>query len=184
MTPAHLPLFALMLLSGVAAVVDARTRRIPNELIVVGLAVGPLVNIGSRTLSSGSSLRSALTGGGVSLALGLVVCAIVPLVLFRMGAMGGGDVKLLAVAGVFAGPLLGMQIQFAAFVMGSALAMVQLAFNGQLKRMLTNTVRLALNPLLPEARQRPISGATLTSLPFGPAIFASVLLTTIALEWT
>lgn len=183
MNSAHLPLFALTLLSGVAAVIDARTRRIPNELILVGLAGGALLNMASRLLAGDAPIAAALTSGGISLVVGLVVCAVVPLVLFRIGAMGGGDVKLLAVVGVFAGPITGMRIQFASFVIGSALALVQLAFNGQLRRMLGNTLRLALNPLVPPARRRPISGASLTSLPFGPAIFLAVAFATVVTGW-
>ena len=183
MNTALVPLFALTVLSAGAAVIDARTRRIPNRLIVVGLAGGALLNLATHLVNSGASPGGALALGALSLSLGIVVCGLVPLALFRMGAMGGGDVKLLAVAGACAGPLVGMQIQLAAFVLGAAFAIVQLGFTGQLARMLDNALRLVQNPFRPPARRRPISGALLTSLPFGPAIFAATLLVTVAKGW-
>lgn len=182
MNQSLLPLATLTLISAVAAAIDVRTRRIPNGLIVVGLLGGALVNLAIHALGSGASLGGALARGGLSVGLGIVVCAIVPTVLFRIGAMGGGDVKLLAVAGACAGPLAGMQIQVAAFVVGAVFAILHLAVKGQLGRMLKNSLMLASHPFLPARRRRPIQGVLLTSLPFGPAIFASALLVTLSTE--
>lgn len=182
MNPSLLPLATLTLICAVAAAIDVRTRRIPNELILGGLLAGALVNLVIRALAPGSSLGSALARGGLSVGLGILVCAVVPLVLFRIGAMGGGDVKLLAVAGASAGPLVGMQIQVTSFVVGAGLAILQLAARGELGRMLMNSLTLLSNAFLPRARRRPLNGVHLTSLPFGPAIFTSALLVTLSTE--
>lgn len=182
MNTSLLPLATLTLISAIAAVIDVRTRRIPNGLILCGLLGGALVNLAARVLAQGASFGDALTRGGLSVALGILVCAIVPLVLFRIGAMGGGDVKLLAVAGACAGPLAGMQIQVAAFVVGAGFAILELAVRGQLGRMLKNSLTLLANVFLPPSRRRPLNGVLLTSLPFGPAIFASVVLVTFSAE--
>jgi Flp pilus assembly protein protease CpaA len=48
-----------------------------------------------------------------------VACGAVPLLLFRLKAIGGGDVKLLATVGAQLGPLLGLELSFAAFVVAA-----------------------------------------------------------------
>jgi prepilin signal peptidase PulO-like enzyme (type II secretory pathway) len=48
-----------------------------------------------------------------------VACGAVPLLLFRLKALGGGDVKLLATVGAQLGPLLGLQLSFAAFLVAA-----------------------------------------------------------------
>lgn len=77
-----------------AAASDAMTMRIPNMLILYLLA--------------GFALSTALSPPGwvdlaASVAVGAAILA-VGLILFARGWMGGGDVKLLAVTGLWLGP--------------------------------------------------------------------------------
>src|SRR5450432_957962 len=76
----------------VAAVIDARQRRIPNwltfGLMTAGLAKAALV--------SPQNFGHAM--------LGIVVGGAIPLVLYMISAVGGGDVKLLAAIGAWVGP--------------------------------------------------------------------------------
>ncbi len=82
----------LLLLLGLASVVDARQHRIPN-------------GIPASLLLAGVVLGAAATGwtGGLRAASGAIVglCALLPFYVLR--AMGAGDVKLMAGAGALLG---------------------------------------------------------------------------------
>ena len=88
----------------IATVTDVRSRRIPNSLVVPFLTAGPIV--------------SAVTGGwrglGQSLS-GLLLASVVLGVLYFLGGMGMGDVKLCAAIGAWIGP---GQLLLALVVMG------------------------------------------------------------------
>jgi prepilin peptidase CpaA len=71
---------------------DARDRRLPNRLMLATLLAGLVTRIGMGPWGVVSGLEAVLLGA----ALG------VPL--FLLGAIGGGDVKLVAAAGAFLGP--------------------------------------------------------------------------------
>jgi prepilin peptidase CpaA len=103
------------------AVIDLRTRRVPNVLTfgmaATGLAVaaaglGPI------------DLAAAFTG------LLVGACLMLPGHLF--GATGGGDVKLLAAAGAFLGPSLTLMAFFATAVAGGLLALGVAVSRGRL----------------------------------------------------
>jgi prepilin peptidase CpaA len=82
---------ACIAMLGAAAWCDARTRRIPNSLVLGGSIAG----LGIAMLPSGIGADNALLGLGIGLA------ALLPFYLAR--AMGAGDVKLMAAAGTFVG---------------------------------------------------------------------------------
>jgi prepilin peptidase CpaA len=88
-----LSLTPLIVLLVWAAIVDARSRRIPNwisfTLILTGLARG-IIHL------QGATFVNALEGFGVGL---------IPVVLFLLGGMGAGDVKLSAGIGAWIGPV-------------------------------------------------------------------------------
>jgi prepilin peptidase CpaA len=106
----------VLLVSGIAAVHDARRGHIPNWVVGLGLA---LVLGGSIAAFSFSDGFAGLGRAG-SAALGFVACGAVPLLLFRLNALGGGDVKLLATIGAQLGPTLGLELSFAAFLVAAA----------------------------------------------------------------
>jgi prepilin peptidase CpaA len=82
---------ALVVLVGAAGLADLRNRRIPNKL-TLGILVCALV---LRSFDGLSSLAAG-TGGA---ALGLAIAV----VMFGLGALGGGDGKLLIGVGAFLG---------------------------------------------------------------------------------
>lgn len=82
---------ALVSLVGIAAWTDLRSRRIPNQL-TLGILVCGLV---LRAFGGLSLLAEGLLGAGLGLAIAVV--------LFGLGAVGGGDGKLLIGVGAFLG---------------------------------------------------------------------------------
>ncbi len=186
MNPQDVIFVALALLTGTAALIDLRTGHIPNWLVALGAALGTALSVALAALvtaASGERLTLAAQALGSAL-LGVVLCAAVPLLLFRIGATGGGDVKLLAAVGASAGPLCGLQIELCAFILTALYAPLRLAYEGQLLRLLGNTAVLALNPFLPRERRRALPEALLTSVPFGPAVFLATLLVALSVRWT
>ncbi|HKO48578.1 MAG TPA: A24 family peptidase [Polyangiaceae bacterium] len=150
-----------------AAVVDARTGRIPNWLTLPAMLCG-LVGHG---IAHG---RSAL---GLSL-LGLFLTAFVPWALYqgsRGQAIGGGDVKLAAAIGALSGPMQGLQIEFAALLALAFLALARITYEGKLLRVLGNVLCLLTNPLRPRARRKAIAPESLTEMRMGPGIALGVV---------
>lgn len=92
---------ALLSLTGVATVYDLWRREIPNELTVIGAMFGIGFALGRTFGVPSEPLGAAL----IALVCGMLVAACVSLPLWRTGALGGGDVKLLLVAGTLLGPL-------------------------------------------------------------------------------
>lgn len=76
-----------------ASFMDIRERRIPNVLTVTGMIAGPVL---WGFLGGTGMAIDALLGAGFALTGGMA--------LFALGALGGGDAKLLAVVGAFLGP--------------------------------------------------------------------------------
>jgi prepilin signal peptidase PulO-like enzyme (type II secretory pathway) len=85
-------------LSGVLAVVDARTRHLPDAIVLPGGAAVVLL-LGAAALAIGEPARLAGIGGG---AVGAFT-ACLALHLARPAAFGGGDVKLAALCGAVLG---------------------------------------------------------------------------------
>jgi prepilin peptidase CpaA len=126
--------------AGIAALNDWRRGEIPNWLTLPAIVAAPIgygFGFGAE-----HALRS-LTAGALS--------GLVPYLLFRRGAMGGGDVKLLGALGAIVGFDLfaGIEIQLAAMVFALFAACAGLAWRGALLRTLGNAVVHALGPTLP-----------------------------------
>src|SRR5246500_4557164 len=91
-----------------AAVVDWRTRRIPNWLTVPGLMLGIVAH---TLISRWPGARLSIEGAG--LALGLLL----PFVLLR--ALGAGDWKLMGAVGAFLGwQMMLVVLLFSIFIAG------------------------------------------------------------------
>jgi leader peptidase (prepilin peptidase)/N-methyltransferase len=89
-------LFLTLLLAN--AVTDARFYIIPDELSLGGAALGLVLSLLPGGLALLDSLIGAVVGGAV-----LWVVAIVGTWAFKKDAMGGGDIKMLAMVGAFLG---------------------------------------------------------------------------------
>jgi len=132
-----LPMFALLIF---AAAQDLRTRRIRNWLtlclVVTGVAHSLMSARGfAPSVTFGDSILGTLAGFGL------------PLILFVMGALGGGDVKLLAGVGAWLGVTCVIEVFLAAAVVGMIIVLVQCAAKGRLKVLFGNTFVLVMNVL-------------------------------------
>lgn len=169
-----------IVVAGVGAVIDWRRGAIPNWLTVPVIALAPLVHV-ARFAVAKESMETALYEGAFSLG-GAAIAAIVPLLLFRQSAIGGGDVKLLIALGALFQPVLGVESQMYGFFAGAILAPARLAYEGKLVSTVKNAFTIGANLFLPKSRQREIDAAALSWFRLGPAILLGVLLT-VYLHW-
>jgi prepilin peptidase CpaA len=161
-------LAAAAIISTIAAAADLRTGEIPNWLTLGALLVAPIAHV-VFAVATHMTAHDALVEGGMSI-LGAIACSIVPVILYRQDAIGGGDVKLLAGMGALLQPHLGLEAEMYSFFAAGLIAPAFLAYEGKLFRTLKNTVLLAVNPLLPKKKRRTVEPALLTWFRFGPAI--------------
>ena len=124
----YAPLIALLF---VAAAEDIRARRVPNW-ISLGLLISGL---GLSCTSWGHITVSQALGG---LAVGFGIA----LVLHLLGAIGAGDVKLLAGVGVWVGPIAVLLSFAGAAIVGMFLAIAISIRNGRLKDVVRGGVLL------------------------------------------
>jgi prepilin peptidase CpaA len=116
------PVFICTLtIAGMACVTDLRTRRIPNVL-TFGAALAGL-------------LYQSATGGveGLGQAVfGWLLGAVVFLLPFALGGLGGGDVKLIAALGAWLGPIDAVWLVLYTGIAGGVMALGVSAFYGYL----------------------------------------------------
>lgn len=151
-----------------AAVIDVFTQKIPNWLTLPSMAVGLCLNcwfFGSTGLFS--SAQGLLVGFGL---LFLV---------YRLGGMGGGDVKLLAAVGAFVGP----RMVFYSFIwmalVGGVLAILLIAYKKAFGQTLQNLKVLLMGWLLQTHSgdaNLTIKNQALLKLPYGVAIALGTIL--------
>lgn len=152
----------LLLLLGVAAWLDLRSFRIPNWLTFGGAACGLVLSL---LHPSGHGLAASLGGW----ALGLAIL----LPFYALGAMGAGDVKLLAMAGSFTGPAGVLALGVYSMVAGGVLAVVVAVGGGRVRETLRNLQGLAAGGLpaaVPEGQGSEVAASG--RLPYGVAILA------------
>jgi prepilin peptidase CpaA len=128
MTIAH---GAVMLVAVVACAIDLRTRRIPNVL-TFGAAAGGLV----------FSLATRGVAGGLESLTGMLVGAALMFVLFALGGMGAGDVKLLGALGAWLGPFDAIWLSLYTGIAGGVIALVVAVLTGYLGQACRNIVAL------------------------------------------
>jgi len=119
----------LFLLLLVAAVIDCRSHRIPNWLVLSGILFGVFYNFYSPPFPH-AGLLWPLEGFG----LGFIV--FLPLYLLRV--MGAGDVKLMSMVGAFIGPVDMVWAMIYTVIMGGVLSIVLVLARGTGRQLLTN----------------------------------------------
>jgi prepilin peptidase CpaA len=149
------------------AVSDIRSARIPNRLTY-------------SALLAALSLRFALLGlsGLKSGAVGMLVAGGLFCVLFVLGAMGGGDMKLMAAVGAWVGSTQVMTLILAAALAGGVLAIGRMIFGNMVGRTLRNTVQLICYRLTSGLQPHPelnVQSLGSQRVPFGVAIAVGAL---------
>jgi prepilin peptidase CpaA len=171
----HAVFLVAIAIAAIGAVLDWRKGEIPNWLTLPALALAPFIHVVRYRLAK-ETMETSLYEGAFSLG-GAALCAVVPLLLFRQSAMGGGDVKLFVSLGAILQPVLGVEAQMYGFFAGAILAPAKLAYEGRLLSTVKNSIAIGANFFLPKSRQRSVDAATLSSFRLGPAILLGVVLT-------
>lgn len=145
---------------------DLKARRIPNAVALAGTVLG----LGLRVPAGGEAVLEGLLGVGLGLGVGVL--------LFAIGAFGGGDGKFLMAVGAFLGPVhLGWAMLVMA-VVGGGLALLYAAKEHVLLPALWNTGRM-LKYLLTFGRAgelRPLAMAPAGRVPYAAAIASGAII--------
>jgi leader peptidase (prepilin peptidase)/N-methyltransferase len=105
------------LLLGIAST-DARTYLIPDEFTLGGLAIGLVLALAPGGLSILDAAAGAAAGFGI-----LYLTAVVGEWRLKKQAMGGGDIKMMAMVGAFLGPLGALLTIFLGALVGTIIFM-------------------------------------------------------------
>lgn len=161
----------LVLLLSVAAGVDLRTQRIPNWLCMLLACVGLFQSfLPHAQLPPAQSMLGLLTGFAW------------PLLLFLVGAMGAGDVKLFAAVGAWTGPADVSLIFGLSAIVGAIIVIVWSLARGKLIPVLRSTFLTACNLVFVNRSAAAAAGGAASgptsrqALPYAIAIWAATLL--------
>lgn len=167
-----------IVIAAIAAATDWRSGTIPNWLTLPAIGSAPLIY----------GLFFGATGAAQCL-VAIFLSALGPYVLFRAGAMGGGDVKLFAsLGGVTAfDPRIGVEIQLGAFAAAMFVALCGAAWRGALLRTLGSAVAACANRLVPSRQRMEVGEELLTPVRMGGVILmatAAQALLLLAPHWS
>ena len=174
--PQHWLALGVVAIASIAAISDLRTGLIPNWLVAAGFIFVLGLRVAYAVTDSRVGLELALLG------LGMLISALIPLALYLCGAMGAGDVKLMAVCGAGLGPVLGLEAELYAFGFGALVALGYAAYGGELLQTLRGSAVLLTNPFIPRRLRKPVPVPAQRTMRFGPAIFLGVV-AAVFLNW-
>lgn len=150
-----------------AALLDWRSRRIPNWLTVPGLLSGVAVH---ALIAGWHGALFALEGAGLALIL------LLPLVALR--ALGAGDWKLMGAVGAFVGWQMFLFVLLGSIFASGIMAIVQVYRTGRVMETLKNMVTLVRGFFTFGLKKNPqisLDNPRLLKLPFGVAVAAATL---------
>jgi len=180
LTPAAWQLwcFATVALTLVMALeTDLLQNRIPNVLVLLALLAGLVLNEAGPA-NGREGMFSYFPGalGGAQALLGALVGLGLFLPLYLAGAMGAGDVKLLAALGAFAGPMEVVGVALCIAASGGVLALAITLLRRKTGVVLANVIRIfdgLLHPGLPGPRFDPAT-QTVLRMPYALAFALGV----------
>ncbi|MES2153064.1 MAG: A24 family peptidase [Pseudomonadota bacterium] len=126
---------------------DLATRRIPNLLILPGLFAGVALNLLLPPGAGPFQWPVGGIGGGAALA-GAGGGLLLLLPMYALGALGAGDVKLLAMVGAFLGPQAIMAVALLSLLAGGVLSLVVAIWLGVLPQVLRNVYAMVFSTVL------------------------------------
>jgi prepilin peptidase CpaA len=124
----------VLTLLAMAAAVDWRSRRIPNSVTFTMILSGITVNVASLGPTTGAQALLGFLSG-----LGLM------LVLLLLGAIGAGDVKLMAGIGAWMGPEAVLKVFVLGAIIGAVIVLTQAIAQRRGKVLIRNSAVLAMN---------------------------------------
>ena len=151
----------------IGAMSDVRTARIPNSLTYPATLAALILRIYFLGVSG-------LKHG----AIGMLVAGGLFLVLFVLGAMGGGDMKLMAAVGMWVGSTQVGLLLVTAAIAGGVLALVSVVRHRALGETLRNTAELMSHGLTMGPTPHPtlnVQAEGSRRIPFGVAIAVGTL---------
>jgi prepilin peptidase CpaA len=158
-----------------AALLDWRSRRIPNWLTVPGLLSGIAVN---TVLEGWHGALFSLEGVGLALIL------LLPLVVMR--ALGAGDWKLMGAVGAFLGWQLFFFVLLGSIFASGIMAVIQVVRMGRVMETLRNMWTLVKGFFAFGLKKNPqisLDNPRLLKLPFGVAVAAATIVCFCAALW-
>ena len=158
-----------------AALLDWRSRRIPNWLTVPGLLSGVVAN---TVLKGWHGVLFSLEGAALALVL------LLPLVLLR--ALGAGDWKLMGAVGAFLGPILFLFVLVGSIFASGIMAVIQMYRVGRVMETLRNMWTLVKGFAAFGIKKNPqisLDNPRLLKLPFGVAVAAATIVCFCAAYW-
>jgi prepilin peptidase CpaA len=140
----------------IAAIDDVKSRKVHNVLLGILAAI----SVGIITWAYGTpGIQTGVLGFFAGFALYFPLA--------WMGVVGGGDLKLLAVAGLSAGAMQTLLIGLVALAWGTVLGIIQVALKGELKVLLKNIGGMV--------KLSPPEPAKLHKIPFAAALWLAGL---------
>jgi prepilin peptidase CpaA len=158
-----------------AALLDWRSRRIPNWLTVPGILFGITLH---AVLHGWHGALFSLEGTVLALTL------LLPLVLLR--ALGAGDWKLMGAVAAFLGPVLFLFVLLGSILASGIMAMVQVYRVGRVMETLRNMWTLVKGFFAFGLKKNPqisLDNPRLLKLPFGVAVAAATIACFCAAHW-
>jgi prepilin peptidase CpaA len=164
-----IPEFVALAVAGIACATDLRTSRIPNWLTFSAMAAGVLYH---GLAPSGAGFPAS--------GLGLLAGVFVFFPFFALGALGAGDVKLMAALGTWLGWLPVVYVALYGAIAGGVLAVIVSMWHGYLRKALSNLKALLMHWWVSGVRPLPeltLDGGTGLRLPYALPIMAGLVVT-------
>jgi len=158
-----------------AALLDWRSRRIPNCLTVPGLLLGVAVH---TMLGGWHGTLIAVEGAGLALVL------LLPPVMIRV--LGAGDWKLVGAVGALLGPVLMLFVLFCSLLVSGLMAVVQMIRARRVVETFRNMIVLVRGFFafgMKTNSQISLDNPALMKLPFGVAVAAATIICFGAAHW-
>lgn len=160
------PAVVLLVVAVACAVTDLWKGKIYNAITYPAMALGLVLSIWQHGPS------------GIFIALGGFAVGFFPaFIMFALGGMAGGDVKLLGAIGAIAGAVAATETLILAFLVGGLFALGKLAWHGRLFSSLWRSVRVIVGTFWPGLAPASLPEAQRLTVRFGVAICVALVAT-------